>query len=141
MNNAVDRYMLFSTGGRRYAVNVAAVDEIAELLPEYPIPDSPRFLRGVVNIHGKLAAVLDLSMYLGSGPVCNAHNLLLLKMPDTALAFVVEQMERMILASDIISFAAGSAEFEQTIFTLPEGEFALLNLETLLLSVEKALVS
>lgn len=133
--------MLFSTGGHRYAVNVAAVDEIAELLPEYPIPDSPRFLRGVVNIHGKLAAVLDLSMYLGSGPVRNAQNLLLLKMPGTALAFVVEQMERMIIAADILSFEPGSAEFEQTTFTLPEGKVALLNIDSLLQSVEKAIAS
>ena len=54
--------MLFSCGERRYAVDVNAVDEISELLPEYPLPDSFRFLRGVVTIHGKLAVVLDLSL-------------------------------------------------------------------------------
>lgn len=133
--------MLFSTGGRRYAVDVDAVDEIAELLPEYPIPDSPRFLRGVVNIHGKLAAVLDLSLYLGTGPVKNGRNLLLLKMPKSGLAIIVEQMERMILADEIISFEPGVAEFEAAIFALPEGRASLLATESLVESVEKAVTS
>ena len=133
--------MLFSTGGHRYAVDVDAVDEIAELLPEYPIPDSPRFLRGVVNIHGKLAAVLDLSLYLGTGPVRNGRNLLLLKMPGSGLAIIVEQMERMIFADEIISSEPGVAEFEVAIFALPEGKAALLATESLVESVEKAVAS
>lgn len=133
--------MLFSTGGRRYAVDVDAVDEIAEMLPEYPIPDSPRFLRGVVNIHGKLAAVLDLSLYLGTGPVKNGRNLLLLKMPGSGLAIVVEHMERMIFAEEIISSEPGAAEFEVAIFALPEGRAALLATGALVESVEKAVFS
>jgi len=133
--------MLFSTGGHRYAVDVDAVDEIAELLPEYPIPDSPRFLRGVVNIHGKLAAVLDLSLYLGTGPVRNGRNLLLLKMPGSGLAIIVEQMERMIFADEIISSEPSIAEFEVAIFALPEGKAALLATESLVESVEKAVAS
>lgn len=132
--------MLFSTGGHRYAIDVDAVDEIAELLPEYPIPDSPRFLRGVVSIHGKLAAVLDLSMYLGTGPVKNGRNLLLLKMPGSGLAIIVEQMERMIFEAEILSSEPGGAEFEAVIFNLPEGKAILLATGSLLESVEKAVI-
>lgn len=132
--------MLFSTGGHRYAIDVDAVDEIAELLPEYPIPDSPRFLRGVVSIHGKLAAVLDLSMYLGTGPVKNGRNLLLLKMPGSGMAIIVEQMERMIFEAEILSSEPGGAEFEAAIFNLPEGKAVLLATGALLESVEKAVI-
>ena len=133
--------MLFSCGEHRYAVDVNAVDEISELLPEYPLPDSFRFLRGVVNIHGKLAVVLDLSLYLGTGPVKNGLNLILLKIPDTGLALVVSQLERIILADEIMSAEPGTAEFEETILTLKDGTVVLLSLGLLVDSIEKAIAS
>ncbi len=133
--------MLFSCGERRFAVEVTAVDEISELLPEYPLPDSPRFLRGVVAIHGKLAAVLDLSLYLGFGPVRNGQNLLLLKLPETGLAILVSRTERIIFADEIIASEPGISEFEDAILTLDDGRVVLLALNTLVDSLEKALAS
>ena len=133
--------MLFSCDEHRYAVDVNAVDEIAELLPEYPIPDSIRFLRGVVNIHGKLAVVLDLSLYLGTGPVKNGQNLLLLKLPDTGLALVVNQVERIIFNDEIMRSEPGTSEFEEAILTLKDGRVVLLSLGLLVTSIEKAIAS
>jgi purine-binding chemotaxis protein CheW len=134
-------YMLFSAGGRRYAVDVDSVDGIAEMLPEYPIPHSPRFLRGVVNIHGKLAAVVDLSLYLGTGPEKNGRNLLLLSMPGSALALVVEQMERLLSAEEILSIESAGGESVGATLLLADGRADLLELEPLINSLEKALVS
>jgi len=131
--------MLFSTGGLRYAVNVDYLDEISGLLPEYPIPRSPRFLRGVVNIHGKLAVVFDLSMYVGTGPVKKGCNLLLLKMPESSLSIVVEQMERMISGDEIVSIESGVSG--ATFFVLPDGKAELLDPEKLVDSMEKSFVA
>lgn len=133
--------MLFSCGERRYAVDVHAVDEISELLPEYPLPDSARFLRGVVTIHGKLAVVLDLSMFLGTGPVKYGRNLLLLKIPDTGLAFIVTEMERIIFTDEILATEPGSSEFEEAILTLQDGRVVLLALGALVDSIEMTLAS
>jgi len=133
--------MLFSCGERRFAVDVTAVDEISELLHEYPLPDSPRFLRGVVAIHGKLAAVLDLSLYLGFGPVRNGQNLLLLKLPETGLAILVSRTERIVFADEIIASEHGNSEFEDAILTLQDGRVVLLALNTLVDSLETALAS
>jgi chemotaxis signal transduction protein len=141
MNDRISQYMLFSCGERRYAVAVDAVDEISELLPEYPIPDSSRFLRGVVTIHGKLAAVLDLSLYLGTGPTRKGQNLLLLKIPETGLALIVSQMERIIFKDEIIGSEPGTSEFEEAILTLQDGTVALLSLDSLVDSIEKAIAS
>jgi len=115
MNDRVAQYMLFTCNEQRYAVSVEAVDEISGLLPEYPLPDAPRFLRGVVTIHGKLAAVLDLSMYLGCGALRNGQSLLLLKLPETGLALLVNQVERIISAEEIIASEPGKSEFEKEI--------------------------
>jgi purine-binding chemotaxis protein CheW len=136
MNSAAARYMLFSTGGNRYAVNVDYLDEISELLPEYPIPQAPRFLRGVVNIHGKLAPVFDLSMYVGTGQVKKGCNLLLLKMSETSLSIIVEQMVRMISGDEIVSIEQGAEG--ATFFVLSDGKTTLLDPEQLVDSMEKS---
>jgi len=141
MNSPATRYMLFSTGGVRYAVNVDYLDEISELLQEYPIPQAPRFLRGVVNIHGKLAAVFDLSLYVGTGPVKKGCNLLLLKMPETSLAIVVEQMERMIPGDEIVSIEQGAGPSGATTFILADGKAELLDTEHLVDSMENSFVA
>lgn len=141
MNNTVERYILFSAGGHRYAVDVNSVETIAELLPEYPVPRSPRFLRGVVNIHGKLAAVIDLSLYVGTGPVKNERNLLLLRMPGIAVAIAVEQMERLISAEEILSIEAVEADSGGGTLLLVDGSASLLALGPLVNSLERALVA
>lgn len=141
MNDSISQYMLFACNERRYAVAVGAVDEISELLPEYPLPDAPRFLRGVVTIHGKLAAVLDLSMYVGCGPVRDGQNLLLLKLPETGLALLVSRMERIIFKDEIIATEPGGAEFEEAVLTLEDGRVVLLSLHSLVDSLEKALAA
>jgi len=126
MSDRISKYMLFSCGERRFAVDVTAVDEISELLHEYPLPDSPRFLRGVVAIHGK---------------VRNGQNLLLLKLPETGLAILVSRTERIIFMDEIIASAPGNSEFEAAILTLHDGRVVLLALNSLVDSLEKALAS
>jgi len=138
MSKTAVSYMLFSAGGRRYAVDIDTVEGIAEMLPEYPIPHAPRFLRGVVNIHGKLAAVIDLSMYLGTGPVKNGRNLLLLRMPGSALAIVVEQLERLLPAGEILSIETAAGDRGGATLLLADGRAELLVLEPLVTSLEKA---
>lgn len=139
MNEPGQRYMLFSAGGRRYAVDVEFVAEITDMLAEYPIPHAPRFLRGVVNIHGRLAAVCDLSLYLGAGPVKQGRNLLLLRMAGSALAIVVEQVERMVSAADVLSIETAGGEAGGGTLQLADGTAALIAVEPLLNSLETAL--
>jgi chemotaxis signal transduction protein len=132
--------MLFSTGGRRYAVDVDAVDEIAAMLPECPVPGAPEFLRGVATIHGKFAAVVDLSMFLGTEPTRNGNNLLLFRKSGSALAIVVEQMERLCFAEEVLSTDSGpDDESGSKTIRLADGTAVLLSLDRLIDSLEKAL--
>ncbi len=133
------RYMLMRLLGRRFALEVDGVAEISELLPEYPIPKAPPFLRGVVNIHGTVAAVLDLGIYLGIGPSEKGRTLLLLSSPGCSLAIVVEQVERMITADDIGAVRSCSDSLLPCELLLADGSAALIDLQALLASVEKRL--
>lgn len=126
--------MLFRLSGRRYAVDVEDISEISELLPEYPVPNAPLFMRGVVNIHGRVAAVLDLSLYWGGEPSQGGGNLLLLGAPGTSLAILVDSMEKMISPEDIVSRDAETNELE-----LSDGKVVLLSADSLLASLQSNL--
>lgn len=129
-------YMLFSAGGHRYAVSVDSVDEIAEMVPEYPIPGAPRFIRGAVNIHGKIAALLDISLFLGKGPLLQGRNMLLLRVQGASLALLVEQMERIVYDADILQDdSAATGAYLQ----LADSSALLLNADNLVDSLEKAI--
>lgn len=134
MSDPSGRYMLFMLSGRRYAVAVEDISEISELLPEYPVPNAPPFIRGVVNIHGRVAAVLDLSLYWGGEPSQRGGNLLLLGATGTSLAILVDGMERMISAEDIVARDPEANELE-----LSDGKVALLQADSLLAALRSYL--
>lgn len=128
--------MLFRVCGQRFALNVADVAEISEILPEYPIPNAPPFLRGVVNIHGRVAAVLDLSLYLGQSRSSTCRNLVLLNRAGSSLALLVEQMERMIDSDAITAVQQVEGNRGLAELVLVDGNVTLLDIDGLLSSLE-----
>jgi purine-binding chemotaxis protein CheW len=57
----------FSLSGERYAIETKYIREIVALADFTPVPHSPNFLFGVVNLHGDVLAVFDLRPLLGLG--------------------------------------------------------------------------
>lgn len=58
-------YLIFHLGGEMYGVEVSLVREIINLPPVTPLPLSPEFVLGVVNLRGTVAPVFDLRLRLG----------------------------------------------------------------------------
>lgn len=133
--------MLFRLLGQRFALEVNSLAEISELMSEYPVPHAPPFLRGVANIHGRAAAVLDLGLFLGLGSTDNGRTLLLLNSPDSSLALLVEQMERMIGSDDIGATKPGASNLLPVELILADGIVALLDVAALLDAVEKTFLN
>jgi chemotaxis signal transduction protein len=139
MNDPLAGYLLFAAGGRRYALAVETVGEIAEVLPVSPLPGSPPFLLGAANVHGKIVAVVDLSNHLGTGKTSQGRNLLLLNMPDTALALLVEQPGRIIHEDEILAVDPAAEDLAVATLNLADGNALLLSAERLLASIEQSL--
>jgi len=57
--------VVFKLGREEFASEIASVREISRMLPITPIPEAPRFLQGVVNLRGRVIAVIDLAQKLG----------------------------------------------------------------------------
>ncbi|OFZ80191.1 MAG: chemotaxis protein CheW [Bdellovibrionales bacterium RIFOXYD1_FULL_53_11] len=54
-----DRYLTFKTGDEDFGIDIASVIEIIGLQKITAVPDMPDFIKGVINLRGKVIPVLD----------------------------------------------------------------------------------
>jgi len=58
-------YLTFSLAEEVYGVEILAVQEIIQMVPTTAIPKTPEFVRGVVNLRGKVIPIIDLRIKFG----------------------------------------------------------------------------
>lgn len=59
------KYLIFSLDDRRYGLSLSSVKEVIGLIEFTPIPDTPRFFKGLINLRGKIHSVIDLRTKMG----------------------------------------------------------------------------
>ena len=62
---AAGKYLTFILGGGAFGIPILKVREIIRLLEITPIPRMPDYVRGVINLRGKIVPVIDLRMKFG----------------------------------------------------------------------------
>ncbi len=58
--NMGGKYLTFSLAGEEYGVGILKVKEIIGLMPITLVPRTPPFMKGVINLRGKVIPVVDL---------------------------------------------------------------------------------
>lgn len=59
------KYLTFALANEEYGIGVMKVKEIIGLMPVTPIPRTPDFVLGVINLRGKVIPVIDLRLRFG----------------------------------------------------------------------------
>ncbi len=68
VNALVDRegkYLTFSLAGEEYGIGILKVKEIIGMMPITTVPRTPGFVKGVINLRGKVIPVVDLRLKFG----------------------------------------------------------------------------
>jgi purine-binding chemotaxis protein CheW len=65
MNTQAGQYMTFKLGNELFAISVAQVREVLEISQITRVPTAPVYMRGVVNVRGQAAPVVDLRLKFG----------------------------------------------------------------------------
>jgi purine-binding chemotaxis protein CheW len=55
-------------GGETFAIGAEIVQEILDLIPVTDVPGAPDFVRGLINVRGKVVPVADLRLKFGMEP-------------------------------------------------------------------------
>ena len=64
---AVKQFVTFTIGEEEYGVDIMMVREIKGWSPTTTLPNSPPYVRGVINLRGIIVPIFDLRMRFGMG--------------------------------------------------------------------------
>jgi len=59
------KYLTFALAGEEYGIGILKVKEIIGIMPITPVPKTPDFVKGVINLRGKVIPVVDLRRKFG----------------------------------------------------------------------------
>lgn len=65
MTEKEGKYLTFSLAGEEYGIGILKIKEIIGMMPITTVPGTPPFVKGVINLRGKVIPVLDLRLRFG----------------------------------------------------------------------------
>lgn len=63
------KYLTFALGDEHYGIGILKVKEIIGMMPVTAIPQTPSFVKGIINLRGKVIPVIDLRLRFSMEPV------------------------------------------------------------------------
>ncbi|HEU4630506.1 MAG TPA: chemotaxis protein CheW [Gemmatimonadaceae bacterium] len=95
------KYLTFFLDAEAYGVEILKVQEIIGLLPITRVPRTPSFVRGVINLRGKVIPIIDLRGKFGMEPVAGAEScMIVVEVQGVQLGVTVDRV------SEVAAFTA-----------------------------------
>jgi len=63
------KYLTFCLEKEEYGISILKVKEIIGMMPITSVPRTPQFVKGVINLRGKVIPVIDLRLKFGMGEI------------------------------------------------------------------------
>jgi purine-binding chemotaxis protein CheW len=146
------KYMGFKLGDENFGLQILKVQEIIGLLDITAVPRTPDFVRGVVNLRGKVIPVIDLRLKFGMEAreatelTCIMVVQVMMGQDLVTMGVIVDQVsEVMDITADNVEPAPALGDVEAMEFLLGVGKFQghvvlLLDMDRILSDNEKTLV-
>ncbi len=61
------KYLTFTLAEEEYGIGILKIKEIIGMMPITSVPQTPEFVKGVINLRGKVIPVIDLRLRFGMG--------------------------------------------------------------------------
>jgi purine-binding chemotaxis protein CheW len=69
VSNREGKYLTFSMAKEEYGISIIKIKEIIGMMPITSVPRTPTFVKGVINLRGKVIPVVDLRLRFGMASV------------------------------------------------------------------------
>lgn len=88
----------FMVGTEEFAVSILHVQEINRMMAITRVPQSPPFIEGVINLRGKIIAVMDLRKRLGmpATPKTGDARIIVVEVASRAIGFTVDSVNEVL---------------------------------------------
>ncbi|APG25235.1 MAG: chemotaxis protein CheW [Syntrophotalea acetylenica] len=101
-----DKYLTFSLADEVYAIDICYVTEIIGILKITKVPDMPSFIKGVINLRGKVIPVMDVRARFGlpAREYDERTCVVVVNVVDNAMGLVVDRV------NEVMDIPAGQVE-------------------------------
>ena len=69
MEEREGKYLTFSLADEEYGIGILKIKEIIGMMPITSVPQTPEFVKGVINLRGKVIPVIELRLRFGMGKI------------------------------------------------------------------------
>lgn len=132
------KYVTFYLENEEYGLPILAVREIIGMVPVTPVPQTPSYVRGVINLRGTVIPVIDLRMRFGMKHADSSREncIIVVRAHGTDTGIVVDRMSEVVnIDSDDIQNPPAMSGDQSTDFILGIGRAE--DRVKLLLDIEK----
>ena len=134
------KYLTFSLAGEEYGLEILKVREIIGMMDITAVPRTPAFIKGVINLRGKVIPVVDLRLKFGlpEGQRTEETCTIVVDVGSVETGIIVDKV------SEVLDIAAGDIEDTPSFGSSVDTEFILgmgkaKGKVTILLDVRRAL--
>ncbi|MDH5511341.1 MAG: chemotaxis protein CheW [Nitrospinota bacterium] len=92
------KYLTFALGGEEFGINISIVKEIIKLMDITHIPQTPGYVKGVINLRERVIPVTDLRMKFGMPKEEYTHEtcIIVLEMPGAPAGIIVDTVSEVV---------------------------------------------
>jgi purine-binding chemotaxis protein CheW len=104
-NGELLQLVTFTVGSEEFAIPILSVQEINRMMQITPVPQSPTFIEGVINLRGKIIPVMDLRKKFGCQAVENSADsrIIVVEVESRVIGFTVDRVSEVLrIESSII---------------------------------------
>ena len=144
-----EQYLSFQLGTEEYGIDILRVQEIRAYEKATRMPNTPAYIKGVINLRGVIVPVIDLRMKFGleSAEYNEMTVVVVLNLAQRTVGIVVDSV------SDVLALAAGDIRpapeftarldnaFVRGLATIDQRMLIIADIERLMTGAEMALVA
>lgn len=99
---ASNRFLTFYLEDEVYGVHISDVKEIIAMMKTTPVPKTPKFIQGVMNLRGNIIPVVDMRLKFDmlSIPPHMYTAIVIIKLDEKQIGFIVDKVEEVINVDD-----------------------------------------
>lgn len=97
------KYLTFFLASEEYGVEILKVQEIIGRMPITPVPLTSKYIRGVINLRGKIHPIMDLKVKFGMDQtqITDETGIIVIKTSSLMMGILVDKV------SEVVNMASG----------------------------------
>ncbi|MCL2082235.1 MAG: chemotaxis protein CheW [Oscillospiraceae bacterium] len=138
-NETQGKYLTFCVSDEEYGMEIAYVTEIIGIQPITDVPDIPSYIKGLINLRGKITPVMDVRLRFNKMPqeYDDRTCIIVVNHLNTSIGLIVDTIRDVLVIDDsqIGDPAAAAAQqnrYIKSIARTDHGNKLLINLEKVL---------